>query len=541
MKNDKVISNNIINESRWAKIEEIKSSATKINLNSEEYDNAGLPVICDGKTAYVDATDTHTIVFGSTGSKKTRLFCMPMINMMIKAGESYIVTDPKGELFTRTSASAQNNGYKVVVLNFRDIGKGDCWNPLEIPYELYNNGYEGQAISLLNDFIASISAANRNKTNDMFWVDSASSLVLANLLTLMTFGTRKQAHVGSLAKMCSNENMSYLGKIAEKMNPDSIAGMNYNGIFTSPDRTLQNIEATLYAWLRIFITQPELTKMLSRSTFDIRDFGKEKTAVYLIVPDEKPTYHFFATIFIKQVYETLSGEAQKENNGMLPIRLNFVLDEFCNIPTIPDMSSMISAARSRNMRYYLIVQGLHQLRAKYGDDADTIKGNCENWVFLTSKELELLREISELCGTITVGKGEKRSLISTSELQRLDKQKGEALILYGRKYPFITEFPDIDEYKMFETRPSVELEKADFELNLFSTEKLLEDARSGKVDLFSGKIKTTEKKEEIKKDDIKSSTNHKIGKNNTGATSKIDLQAEIDKKYKEMFGKEGEE
>ena len=80
-----------------------------------------------------------------------------MINMMIRAGESYIVTDPKGELYSRTAGSAQKYGYKVVVLNFRDIGKGDCWNPLQVPYELYHSGNKDLAISMLNDFITSLS------------------------------------------------------------------------------------------------------------------------------------------------------------------------------------------------------------------------------------------------------------------------------------------------------------------------------------------------------------------------------------------------
>ena len=86
--------------------------------------------------------------------------------------------------------------------------------------------------------------------------------------------------------------------------------------------------------------------------------------------------------------------AQEKANGQLPVRVNFILDEFCNLPAIPDMPAMISAARSRNMRFFLVAQSKHQLLRKYGEDADTIKGNCDNWVFLTSKELDLLEEIS---------------------------------------------------------------------------------------------------------------------------------------------------
>jgi type IV secretion system protein VirD4 len=206
---------------------------------------------------------------------------------------------------------------------------------------------------------------------------------------------------------------------------------------------------SLFAMIRIFTTQKNLANMLSGNTIDISKFGKEKTAVYLIIPDEKSTYHFLVTTFVKQTYEILIKEAQKEPERKLPVRVNFMLDEFCNLPKIPDMTSMISASRSRNMRFILVAQSLHQLTARYGDDAATLKGNCDNWVFLTSKELNLLKEISELCGTYITADGKPRNLISVSELQRLDKSKGEALIMHSRQYPVITEIADIDEYKMF--------------------------------------------------------------------------------------------
>ena len=123
-------------ETRWATSEEIKKAGLRINLHAPIYPGAGLPLISNGHEAYVDNEDTHTIIFGATGSKKTRLFCMPMLNMFIKAGESFIATDPKGELYKATSGIANAHGYKTVVLNFRYIGYGDTWNPLDYPYEL---------------------------------------------------------------------------------------------------------------------------------------------------------------------------------------------------------------------------------------------------------------------------------------------------------------------------------------------------------------------------------------------------------------------
>lgn len=210
-------------------------------------------------------------------------------------------------------------------------------------------------------------------------------------------------------------------------------------------------------------------------------FGLVQSLIYFLffifctfVPDEKTTYNFLITTFIKQAYQTLISESQKEKNGKLPIRVNFVLDEFCNIPKIDDMPVMISAARSRNIRFYLFAQSLHQLRERYGDSSDTIKGNCENWVFLASKELALLEEISELCG-----RNNNVPLINTTELQHLRKDIRETLIMQGRNFPIVTELTDIDDYKVFEKLPQAEREikipeKLSF-FNLVRVKEMLDD------------------------------------------------------------------
>ena len=188
------------------------------------------------------------------------------------------------------------------------------------------------------------------------------------------------------------------------------------------------------------------------------------------------------TAFIKQTYEALINVAQIQGNKKLPVRLNFVLDEFCNIPAIPDMASMISAARSRNMRFFLMAQGQKQLRQKYKEDADTIKGNCDNWVFLTSREYGLLEEISNLCGKSfckeSDGSITTRPLISISELQRFKKEYGEALFLHGRNYPFVTELPDIGEYK-FKIYPQVKTDERQLpEIKRYDVDKVIASIRN---------------------------------------------------------------
>ena len=469
-------------ETRWATTEEIKDSCERVDLMQEDSAAAGLPVYAfiDKSTqqaeVYVDNSDTHSLIFGATGSKKTRLFCMPMINIFGKAGESFVVTDPKGELYRKTSGYLDAKGYDIKVINLRDIGKGDCWNPLKLPYDLYHSEKREAGVSLLNDFVTVIAAEQRQTTNDAFWPEMASSFALANLLFLAEVASPEEMNVASFSAMCNYSNKDIYKRLVTKMSEETIAGRNYKGVFSATsDQTLSSIFSCLFGFVTLFNTQKNLVTMLSENTIDLKSIGRKKTAVFLIVPDEKSTTHKLITMFVKQTYEVLISEAQKEENGQLPVRVNFVLDEFCNIPTIPDMPNMISAARSRNMRFFLVVQSIHQLKAKYGEDADTIKGNCDNWVFLTSKELDLLEEISRLCGSVSSMKENKRSLISVSELQRLKKEKGEALIFHSRQYPVVSELPDIDDYFMFKGHEPVQMKS--FELKNVKVFSLREFAK----------------------------------------------------------------
>ncbi len=474
----KYIRFNSSQETRWATVEEIQASSSYINLEDDEYPAAGLPLISDGKEAYVDNSDTHSLIFGATGSKKTRLFCMPMINMFAKAGESFIVTDPKGELYAQSSGLAKAKGYKIVVLNFRDIGVGDMWNPLSIPYELWKEGRRDEAGMLLSDVAATIAEPISSNTKDSFWTEAALELAIGGFYTLMEAGKPEEINMKSFAHLTSFGNVENLKDLTKMLDENSVAYLNYKStVGIEAQGTVSSIVTTLAGMLRMFVVNDKLAKMLSKTTFNMRNIGREKTAVYIIVPDEKTTYHFLATMFVKQAYEILIGEAQREKNRTLPVRVNFVLDEFCNIPKIPDIPAMISAARSRNMRYYLVVQSLHQLRGRYGEDADTIKGNCDNWVFLTTKERDLLNEISELCGSIVTPDKQVRRLISPSELQRFNKERGEALIMHTRQYPIISEMADISMYKMFGTYEPVPMmnQSLDGEVKCFTLSRLLDD------------------------------------------------------------------
>ena len=441
-----------VSGTRWATDEEIRESLEQVNMAAPHYGACGLPLISDGRIAYVNNSDSHALIMGSTGSKKSRLFVMPMMQIIARAGESVVVNDPKGELYERTSGLFKREGYDIQVINLRTPLRSNGWNPIRYAYELYHHGHEEEATSLINDLSTSIFRTKANSKIDPFWEQMSQAVFQGLCHTLIEGDVFPKEHLNfeSLITLatnltgwdCPDYSEGLTNKIAKTLPPHSMALTNLSAVRGS-EKTFDNIMVSYNAPMQALYSRRALIRMMSCHQVDFNRLGKRKSALFIIMPDEKTTLHFLVSLIVKQCYEALIELAQKSKGLTLPVRVNFLLDEFSNLPSIPDMSSMISAARSRNIRFYLVVQSMHQLISKYGEEANTIRGNCNDWVFLTSRELVLLKELEELCG-VNARTGE--ALISVSQLQRLNKETGEALVLCGRNYPYIAHLADIDDY-----------------------------------------------------------------------------------------------
>jgi type IV secretory pathway TraG/TraD family ATPase VirD4 len=232
---------------------------------------------------------------------------------------------------------------------------------------------------------------------------------------------------------------NYVKECINMNEPNSAAYVNASATITAPSDTKGSIVSVFKEKVKLFASRENLSEMLSHTEIDLSSIGKKPTAVYIIIQDEKKTYHSLATIFLKQVYETLIDVAQ-ENGGHLPVRTNFLLDEFANMPPLKDVTTMITAARSRGMRFTLIIQNFAQLNEVYGEqNAETIKGNCGNMVYLISTELKALEEISKMCGEVKSKKDDKTSstpLVTISDLQQM--KQFEVIVRRLRMPPFKT-------------------------------------------------------------------------------------------------------
>ena len=159
--------------SRWCSEKEMKKTVKEVDPSEEKAEAGGIVVINNGKKLWVDDGEAHSLIIGATGSGKTQCVVFPAIKVLAKAGESMVLTDPKGELYETTSEMLRNYGYNVIILNFRDPQKGNAWNPMNLPYKLYKEGNSDKAVELLDDLALNILYDEKN-TGDPFWEKSAA-------------------------------------------------------------------------------------------------------------------------------------------------------------------------------------------------------------------------------------------------------------------------------------------------------------------------------------------------------------------------------
>ncbi|MBR1416304.1 MAG: type IV secretory system conjugative DNA transfer family protein [Bacilli bacterium] len=487
---------------RWAKDKEIKEDTfvEKVSADSLSLDSAGVVLAHDKNEMWVDNGEYHTLVIGSSGSGKTRCVVKPLVNVLAKHGESMIVTDPKGELYQDCAEHLKELGYNVIILNFREPAKGSAWNPLTLPYQYYKEGNKDKATELLDDVALNILYDPNNK-GEPFWEKSAADYFSGLAISLFENAKEEETNLNSINVMSTEGDerfgtSHYINEYFNLMGKQSTAYTFASNTINAPSETQGGILSTFRQKIRLFASRENLSEMLGHSDFDLRDIGKGKTAVFIVIHDEKTTYHSLATIFIKQCYETLIDVAQ-ENGGKLPFRTNFILDEFANMPPLKDVDAMVTAARSRLIRFTFIIQNFAQLNDVYGKEvAEVIRGNCGNTIYLISTELAALEEISKMCGEVKSKKDDKtdsRPLVTVTDLQQL--KFPDAILMRLRKHPFKTKLPLNDQINW-----GYEIKKAEYPSRELKP-----------IQIFDIKTFVKEKKKEKTLNDINSNTSNPMG------------------------------
>ena len=475
--------------SRWAKESEIQKykGTEMVNVRDDNIKTAGVPIMYKGNNIWVDNGENHTLVIGATGSGKTQSIVLPTVKLLSKARESMVITDPKGEIYEKTAEMLKEKGYQILLLNFRNPQNGNSWNPMDLPYKMYKEGNQDKAIELLDDLAQNILYDESNK-DDPFWEQTSADYFSGVALGLFEDAREDQININSISLMTTTGEEKFGGSnyIKEYFNmkdQTSPAVINASATVNAPTETKGSILSVFRQKIKMFASRENLSEMLSYSDIDLKTIGEKPTAVFIVIQDEKKTYHALATILVKQIYETLISVAQ-EHGGKLPVRTNFILDEFANMPPLKDITTMITAARSRLIRFTMIIQNFAQLDQVYGkENAETIRGNCGNLIYLITTELKALEEISKMAGEVKSKKDDKTAstpLVTVTDLQKM--KENDVIIMRLRLSPFKTHFTPDWQINWGKEYPKAEYpSRTKRELHIFDIKEFVKQKKKEKI------------------------------------------------------------
>ena len=507
----------------------------------------------------------NILVYGGSGTGKTAGFIKPNILQMLG---SYVITDPKGELYRETSKLLKANGYDVKVLNLVDTKYSNRYNPLA-----HIRDYADVDI-IAHTIVESGEGDGGGKSSDPFWDNTAKMLLKACIYYVISVLPPEERNLSSCLNIvrAGGADESIFDKLfVGGLKPEHPGRKEYEGIRVGADKTKQSIAISLVSKLSHF-DSPSMQRLTTSDDISFEDIGRKKTAVYVISPDSHSTYNYILTIFYGQLLQRLYAEADA-NGGALKMPAFLLLDEFANIGKIPDFNQKLSTSRSRLISMSIIVQSMDQLVDLYKDLHENIISNCDTQIFMGSQSIKTCEYISKSLGQKTLvyqsrsknrdkedistqgysysEQRQGRELMTIDELKRLPYDE-EIILVRGVKpikakkawyYKYHPLKDKLEEYKIHDNSEMPIIDEVP--VCTVDVKKHLEERmnRARKATTTNqaatasgGNAKTNTNNEDIVIDTNLSSNLDSLNNLDTQVED-IDLEKELERKFDELFGK----
>ena len=471
---------------RWATTQEIKKTFANVPFDVTSWrEGKDLPKVQGlilGSTqrgkqldALVDRDDVHCLMIGASGVGKTAFFLYPNLEFACASGMSYLALDTKGDLARNYGTIAKKYyGYHVSVIDLRNPTRSDGSNLLtlinrymdiarEHPDNLAARAKAEKYAKILAKTIVNPGGDDQDRGQNAFFYDAAEGLLTSVILLLAEYvppdsAGHEKRHIVSVFKLVqellapSGQGKKTGFQILMDNLPSTHKARRFAGAaLNTSEQGMASVMSTVLSRLNAFLDS-ELEQVLCfDSAIDAEHFAAEKSAIFLVLPEEDSTKNFMAGLMIQNLSRELFSVAD-EHGGKLQNRVVFYCDELGTMPPF-DILPLFSAGRSRKLTLVPIIQSLAQLEKNYGKEgAEIIADNCQDTIFggfaPNSQTAETLSKAlgsrTVLTGSISKGKDSnsqslqmaERALLSPDELKSLPK--GEFVVMKTGTHPMRT-------------------------------------------------------------------------------------------------------
>ncbi len=451
---------------RWATRNEVKDVYTHVDFTPQEWrenpdsrpKEQGIVVGCkthgEDTVALVDTGDVHCMMVGAAGVGKTAYWLYPNLEYACASGMSFMTTDTKGDLMRNYGTIAQKYyGYNISVIDLRNPMRSNGNNLLHLVnkyMDLYEKTKDVQHRAKAEKYAKIIAKTiilsgmeSANFGQNSYFYDAAEGLLTASILLVSELCEQDERHIVSVFKVIQElvapgkEKKNQFQQFMSYLPSDHKAKWFAGAALNTAEQSMASVMSTALSRLNAFLDS-ELESILCRNTeIDAEKFCAEKSAIFIIMPEEDNSKYFMVSLIIQQLYREILSVAD-ENGGKLKNRVIFYCDEFGTLPPIQSAEMMFSASRSRRVSIVPIIQSFAQLEKNYTDKgAEIIIDNTQLMVFGGfAPNSRSAISLSEAMGTYTVltgavSRGQKepsktmqmmaRPLMTSEELKSLPK------------------------------------------------------------------------------------------------------------------------
>ncbi len=336
----------------------------------------------------------HLMIFGPSGAGKSRSLFMP--NLIESNGQSFAVTDPKGELYNISSS------YHQVVRRYAptEPNASECFNWIPRCSDIRIAQKLGLAL-----------ATQKTSNADPFWEHAETALYAALF-----------AHTSTLENPTPATALNLLTELDTKdlinilTNSQSRAARQMVGVFKKAGEKLQGSILIAAANKMMFLADDTVARFTSSSIVgtNFQEMRRHPVGVYFVLPEgDTARLQGLITMFFSLMLHDLKEE-QQEVNYNVPCTIFF--DEF-SVAKIANFENEVTLCRGRDIAFVLGVQSTSQIEALYGkENARTIMENCQTKIALAGLGFESAQEVSKALGQQTI-KTASRSITPTGLLQ----------------------------------------------------------------------------------------------------------------------------
>lgn len=477
---DKTVGQGQHGTARWATKKEIRNTYKQVDFQPTEWrtnpdsrpTEQGIVVGCKshrgGTTALVDTGDVHALMIGAAGVGKTAYWLYPCIEYACATGMSFLSTDTKGDVVRNYGTIAEKYyGYNVSVIDLRNPTRSHGNNLLHLVnkyFDLYKENpdclsYKAKAekyAKIISKTIISNGMDGASFGENSYFYDSAEGLLTATILLVAEFCKPEERHIVSVYKIIQEllapsgqKGKNQFQQLMDLLPENHKAKWFASAALNTSEQSMASVMSTALSRLNAFLDS-ELEQILCFDTeIDAERFCKEKSAIFIVMPEENPNTFFMVSLIIQQLYREILAVAD-ENGGKLKNRCVFFCDEFGTLPKIESAEMMFSASRSRRLQIVPIIQSFAQLEQNYGKEgADVIIDNTQLTIFggfapnSTSAEVlsKALGSRTVMSGSVSRSKNDpsqslqmiERPLMTPDELKSLPK--GTFVVMKTGFYP----------------------------------------------------------------------------------------------------------